>query len=58
MLAATPFQHIERGQGQLALDTLAKVMPLYEKVKIFAKRKSVTLILSSFTAVRYRVSTC
>ncbi|KAK4704663.1 hypothetical protein P7C70_g1541, partial [Phenoliferia sp. Uapishka_3] len=32
ILAATPLQHIERGQGQLALDTLAKVMPIYEKL--------------------------
>ncbi|KAL8278732.1 hypothetical protein RQP46_008801 [Phenoliferia psychrophenolica] len=32
VFAATPFQHIERGQGQLALDTLAKVMPIYEKL--------------------------
>ncbi|ORY74296.1 hypothetical protein BCR35DRAFT_281272 [Leucosporidium creatinivorum] len=30
--AASSFEHIERGQGQLALDTLAKVMPVYEKL--------------------------
>lgn len=32
MYGASAFEHIERGQGQLALDTLAKVMPIYETV--------------------------
>ncbi|KAI5481721.1 hypothetical protein MNV49_002947 [Pseudohyphozyma bogoriensis] len=30
--AATPFGHIERGMGKLALDTLSSVMPIYEKL--------------------------
>ncbi|GAA6054207.1 hypothetical protein JCM3770_001392 [Rhodotorula araucariae] len=30
--ASKAFQHVERGQSQRALDTLAKVMPVYEKL--------------------------
>ncbi|GAA5852393.1 hypothetical protein JCM9279_001187 [Rhodotorula babjevae] len=30
--AAKAFQHVERGQAQRALETLAKVMPVYEKM--------------------------
>lgn len=32
MLTATPYGHIEGGMGQLALETLAKVMPIYERM--------------------------
>lgn len=32
LYASTSYQHVERGQGQLALDTLASVMPVYERV--------------------------
>lgn len=35
MLTATPYGHIEGGMGQLALETLAKVMPIYERVSNF-----------------------
>ncbi|CEQ42185.1 SPOSA6832_03982 [Sporobolomyces salmonicolor] len=34
MFASESYQHIARGQGQLALDSLAAVMPLYEQVAL------------------------
>lgn len=35
LYASTAREHLKGGQGERALDTLARVMPLYEKVQCF-----------------------